>query len=111
MEFSRARALHRSVSSANAHVRVVYGLRVRTKMALGVGWNARLSRANRRALGREVRLRMRFSGGWELLHSCMIGTSLHLVSIRRIMERCGSFGTSFSFFFSAYFDLRKVNNE
>lgn len=44
-----------------------YGLRVRSKRALGAGWNARLSRASLRALERKLGFRARFSGGQELV--------------------------------------------
>lgn len=88
------RALRRSVRGANAHVRVEYGLRVRARKAVGVGWNARLSRAKPSALERELRLRMRLSGAQEVLHSYKVGTLWHLVSIRRIMKRCGFSETS-----------------
>lgn len=82
------RALRRSVSGANAHVRVEHGLRVRARKAVGAGWNARLSRANPSALERELRLRMRLSGGREILRSYKVGTLWHLISIRRLMKRC-----------------------
>ena len=87
VEFSRARALSRSVSGANAHVRVEgrragREYRLRACALRGVGGRVERTAVTRqKAPERELRLRSRCFGRKELPHSCKIGTLLHLVSI------------------------------
>lgn len=86
----------------NAHVRVVYRLRVRAETALGGGGAGKGERTavtrHPGAPGRELRLcGRRAAGGPERLPSSVIGRPLHLVSVRRRMERCGPSETSVFF--------------